>query len=153
MKIVVISDTHSHSIEEIPSELVDALKGADLIVHAGDFTGFQLYQDLKKLGDFKAVRGNMDNAEIRSALPEREIFTVNGKNIGVIHGWGSPVGLEEKIRQGFEDMDIIIYGHTHQPRNESINGIYYFNPGSSKQTYGVLEIGSTVSGQILAVNR
>jgi putative phosphoesterase len=149
MKIAVISDTHSHSIEEIAPRVVSALKEADLIVHAGDFVSIQLYEDLKKLGEVKAVKGNMDHREIREVLPEQEIFTVNGKSIGIMHGWGSPVGLEDKIRQRFNNVDVIIYGHTHKPKNEQSGDVYFFNPGSCRESYGILEIGEAISGTIL----
>jgi uncharacterized protein len=149
MEIAVLSDTHAHSLDEIPPQTISALEKADLIVHAGDFTFIDLLDDLKKLGEVKAVRGNMDHREIRAVLPERETFTVNGKKIGLIHGWGSPMGLEEKIRPLFDDVDIIIYGHTHRPMNEYIDGVYFFNPGSARESYGILEIGETITGRII----
>jgi putative phosphoesterase len=149
MKIAVLSDTHAHSIDEIAPQIVAALEEADLIVHAGDFTAIGLYEDLKKLGDVKAVRGNMDTREIREVLPEQEVFAINGKKVGVIHGWGGSAGLEDKIRQRFSDVDIIIYGHTHKARNEYIGDVYFFNPGSARDSYGILEIGETIKGRIV----
>jgi putative phosphoesterase len=149
MKIAVLSDTHAHSLDEIPPQTINALKEADLIVHAGDFTYIDFLNDLKKLGEVKAVRGNMDHREIRAILPERDTFTINGKKIGLIHGWGSPMGMEEKIRPLFNNVDIIIYGHTHRARNEYINGIYFFNPGSARESYGILEIDDTIKGRII----
>jgi putative phosphoesterase len=149
MKIAVLSDTHAHSLDEIPPQTISALEEADLIVHAGDFTHIDFLDDLKKLGEVKAVRGNMDHREIRAILPERETFIVNGKKIGLIHGWGSPMGLEKKIRPLFDEVDIIIYGHTHRPMNEYIGGVYFFNPGSARQSYGILEIDDTIKGRII----
>ena len=149
MKIVVLSDTHAHSLEEIPPRTVGALAEADLIIHAGDFTTIDFYNDLAKLGKVKAVRGNMDHREIRAMLPEKETFTVNGKKIGLIHGWGGPVGLEQKIRPLFDDVDIIIYGHTHRAKNEFIDDVYFFNPGSARESYGILEIAETIDGRII----
>jgi putative phosphoesterase len=152
MKIAVLSDTHAHSIEEIAPQVINALEDADLIVHAGDFVGLGLYEDLKKLGEVKAVRGNMDQREIRAVLPEQETFTIEGKKIGVMHGWGGPAGLEDKIRERFSDVDIIIYGHTHRAKNEFIGDVYFFNPGSARNSYGILEIDETIKGRILKIN-
>jgi putative phosphoesterase len=150
MKIAVLSDTHAHSIDELSPKVISALAEADLIVHAGDFTSLGFYEDLKKFGEVKAVKGNMDNLDLRAVLPEQEIFTVNGKKIGIIHGWGSPMGIEEKIKPRFSDgVDMIIYGHTHKARNEYIGDIYFFNPGSARDTYGILEIDDTIKGRIL----
>lgn len=149
MKIAVLSDTHAHSLDEISPQIIGALAEADLIVHAGDFTTISFLDDLKKLGEVKAVRGNMDHREIRAVLPEQETFTINGKKIGLIHGWGSPMGLEDKIKPLFNDVDIIIYGHTHRAKNEFIGDVYFFNPGSARESYGILEIDETIKGRII----
>ena len=90
MRIGVLSDTHIHLTEEIPAEIITAFSKVDLIVHAGDFVGSAVLDGLKKLGEVKAVCGNVDSMKLRSMLPEKDIFVAGSKKIGVTHGWGSP---------------------------------------------------------------
>src|SRR3972149_7772203 len=112
MRIAVLSDTHVSRIRELPKALVDRLKDVDLVVHVGDYTGKEFLDELRKLVNFRGVRGNMDPPDIRGALPDKDILEVNGKRIGLIHGLGAPIGLEERIRKEFENVHAIVYGHS-----------------------------------------
>jgi putative phosphoesterase len=135
MRIGVISDTHMRSCEEIPPAMVRALSNVDLIIHAGDIVTLEVLEELRRLGEVKAVRGNMDSAKLRALLPEKELIVVGGKKIGITHGWGSPQGIEERVRGMFDGVDVIIYGHSHKARNEQIGGILFFNPGEEVRWY------------------
>ncbi|MCK4722343.1 MAG: metallophosphoesterase family protein, partial [Dehalococcoidia bacterium] len=68
MRIGVISDTHMRSREEIPPAMIRALSNVDLIIHAGDIATLEVLEELRRLGEVKAVRGNMDSAELRTLL-------------------------------------------------------------------------------------
>ncbi len=149
MRIGVISDTHAGSIEEIPRQILASLTNVDLIIHAGDFTRKPVLDGLRKLGEVKAVCGNMDSYELQQLLPEKELLIVNGKRIGIIHGWGSPFGLENKIRKKFDEVDAIVYGHTHYPKNEVIDGILFFNPGRARDSFGILTVEEEIKGEII----
>jgi putative phosphoesterase len=151
MKIGVLSDTHIHLAEEIPPEVVKAFSNVDLIVHAGDFVGSQVLEGLKRLGEVKAVHGNMDSMELRGLLPEKELLVAGGKKIGIIHGWGGPEGIEHRVRELFEDVDIIIYGHSHRAKIERIGDVLFFNPGPGYRSFGILTIGEDVRGEIIKV--
>ena len=151
MKIGVLSDTHIHLAEEIPQGVVRALSNVDLIVHAGDFVDVAVLEGLKQLGEVKAVHGNMDSTKLKSLLPEKEHLVVGGKKIGVIHGWGAPEGIEQKIRARFEGVDIIIYGHSHRAKIERIGGVLFFNPGPGFYSFGILTIEEEVKGEILKI--
>jgi putative phosphoesterase len=151
MKIGVLSDTHIHVAEEIPPAVVKAFSNVDLIIHAGDFVGLEVLDGLKRLGEVKAVRGNMDSMELRSLLPEKELLVAEGKKIGIIHGWGGPEGIEQKVRERFDDVDIIIYGHSHRDRNERIGDVLFFNPGPGQRSFGILTIGEDVQGEIIKI--
>ena len=151
MKIGVLSDTHLHSAEELPQQIKKALSEVDLIVHTGDFVMLDVLDGLRKIGEVKAVRGNMDSAEVRDILPEKELLVINGKRIGVIHGSGAPWGIENRLRGQFDQTDVILYGHTHQTKNELIGGVLFFNPGQAKSSYGILQIDENVRGQIIKV--
>lgn len=158
MKIVVLSDTHSDSISSLPKKLIEVLPKADLIVHAGDFTGKQLVDDLRRLGRFRGVYGNIDGPEVREEIPEIDTIDVEGVRIGMNHPaeGGSPLTIESRIRRKFQDVQVIIHGHSHRTKNEKRDGILWFNPGSAtgkfpalKKSYGILTVGDDVKGEII----
>ena len=151
MKIGVLSDTHAASFTEIPEKIVSILTEVDMIIHAGDFTAKDVLTGLKQLGKVIAVQGNMDSYELKRILPEKELITVGGKRIGIIHGWGGPDGIENRIGAMFNDVDIIVYGHSHQPKNEIIGDILFFNPGRARNTIGILTVGDEVDGEIITI--
>jgi uncharacterized protein len=158
LKIVVLSDTHSDSISSLPKKLVEEFSTADLIIHAGDFTGKQLVDDLRKLGKFRAVYGNIDGPEVRRELPEIDTIGAEGFRIGLNHPaeGGSPVTIESRIRRKFQDVQVIIHGHSHRTKNEKREGILWFNPGSAtgkfpalKRSYGILTVDNEIKGEII----
>ncbi len=59
VKIVVISDSHTDSIDNLPRQVLDEISGADMIIHAGDFTGKRLVDELRKIGHFRGSMGQM----------------------------------------------------------------------------------------------
>jgi putative phosphoesterase len=151
MRIGVISDTHVTSLAEIPERILATLAEVDLIVHTGDFVAKGVLEGLKRLGEVKAVRGNMDSEELKRILPEKELLEIEGKRIGIIHGWGAPYGIEDRVGGMFEDVDIIIFGHSHQAKNEVKKGILFFNPGRARDSFGVLTLGKEVRGEIISL--
>jgi len=151
MKIGVLSDTHIHLAEEIPAEVITAFSNVDLIVHAGDFVGSAVLDGLKQLGEVKAVHGNVDSMKLRSLLPEKEIFTIGNKKIGITHGWGSPEGIENRVKELLGDADIIIYGHSHQAKIERIGKVLFFNPGPGWRSFGILTVDEDVKGEIVRI--
>ena len=146
MKIGVVSDTHSY---RIPQQVLDGLKKADLIVHAGDFCTVDDLNIFKKLNKVRAVTGNMDGLELRQILPDHDMFEAEGKMIGLYHGHGAPEKVPFFVKAEFKKkkVDIVIFGHSHYPYNETENGVLYFNPGSPNdlmrapyRSYGMIEI-------------
>ena len=159
IKIGVVSDTHS---KEIPAQLLEDFKKVDLIIHAGDFCARQDLDIFKNVKDVKAVWGNMDGKDIRSLLPRRQIIHCGKFTIGLFHGEGAPKTILETVKNEFknEKPDVIIFGHSHQPLNQEIDGVLFFNPGSPNDTisapycsYGVLEIGDKIKGKIVKVSQ
>ncbi len=149
MKIGVLSDTHASSFAQLHERILTALAEVDLIVHAGDFVAKDVLDGLKQLGEVKAVWGNMDSDEIKRILPEKELLEIEGRKIGIIHGWGSPHGIDDRVGNEFSGVDIIIYGHSHYAQNETKNGVFFFNPGQARNSFGILTIGAEVSGEII----
>jgi putative phosphoesterase len=151
MKIGVLSDTHIHLADEIPAQVISAFSTVDLIVHAGDFVGSGVLEGLKRLGEVKAVHGNVDSMKLRSLLPDKVVFIAGGKKIGITHGWGGPEGIEYRVKELLGDVDIIIYGHSHRAKVEQIGKILFFNPGPGLMSFGILTIDGDVKGEIVRI--
>lgn len=158
LRIVVISDTHSDSMSSLSRPLVEDLSQADLIIHAGDLTGLQLLKDLQLLGNFRGVYGNIDGPDIRAMLPEIDTVEAGHFRVGVNHPaeGGSPFTIEQRVRKKFQNVQVIIHGHTHRTKNEKKDGILWFNPGSAtgkfpalKKSYGVLTVEDEIKGEII----
>jgi putative phosphoesterase len=103
-----------------------------------------------------AVAGNMDDHLASQSLPSREIIQAEGARIGLIHGWGAPVGLAGRVAKEFDRVAAIVFGHSHRPHNAVKNGVLLFNPGSVSRgimgsgTAGILTVeGGRVSGEIV----
>ncbi len=134
-RIGVISDTHytNHNRQYFPLEPVaKAFKDVELIIHAGDIVHLSLLDMLRGIAPVEAVCGTMDDVEASSRLVKRKTLEIAGTLIGIAHGFGSHDGFPSKISKYFEgeQLDAIVFGHTHVPYNEVIGGVLYFNPGS-----------------------
>lgn len=160
MRIGVISDTHiPDRATAIPAKILQDFKTVDLIIHAGDLVDLSVIEQLKKsCPNIKAVRGNMDPAEVRSEFPEKEIIQAGNYRIGVMHGSGAPVHLVDFLTRAFKDdnVNIIIFGHSHNPFNEKKGNILFFNPGSATDkifaaynSYGIIEINDKVEATVI----
>jgi putative phosphoesterase len=151
MKIGIIADTHiPASAGKLPPKIYEHFKDCDLIIHAGDLVEMSVIEELERVAETKAVWGNMDGAEIRERLPEKILFEAGGKKIAVTHGKGPSLKVFQQIRKEFKkNPDIVIFGHSHVPINETINGVLFFNPGSPTdrifapyRSLGIIEINS-----------
>ena len=152
MRIAVLADTHVDRLEYLPQKVIDAVSKVDLVIHAGDFTELQLLTDLRQLKEVKAVRGNMDSRQLKSILPTKELIEANGKRIGITHGSGAPWGIEERVRKKFESdqVDIIVYGHSHRSQNKVINDVLFFNPGKATDSFGMITIDGDAKGEVIS---
>ncbi|OQX81498.1 MAG: hypothetical protein B6D56_02150 [Candidatus Omnitrophica bacterium 4484_70.1] len=152
MKILVISDTHIPVVtNKLPYQIIQETKKAQLCLHAGDFISYKVFEELSSHVKVVGVRGNMDTEEVKKKLPEKEIIEVEGIRIGLIHGRGAPSSLisyiEEKFYEEIKTLNIIVFGHSHNPMIRKINNRIYFNPGSPTDkffapynSYGILNI-------------
>ena len=158
MKIGVISDTHLAGYDERLKNILDNhFQDVDLILHAGDLVDIRVLDSFEGK-EFMAVCGNMDTAPVRAILPDRLIFEIEGHRIGMMHGWGMPFNLEQKLLKELGPVDCMVYGHSHKPANVTKNGILFFNPGSAidkrfaaHNTVGILEIGEKIKGEIIEI--
>ncbi len=158
LKIGILSDTHLKRPNDKLDEICQKyLFDMDIVIHTGDYVSVEVVEFLNR-DNFHGVHGNMDSHEVKQILPEKKVIEAGSHRIGIIHGWGSKDGLEEKIRDEFRDVDIIVYGHSHSAANHVKDGILFFNPGvaigysmSGPHTIGILEIDDMVKGKILNI--
>lgn len=122
--IGVIADTHGILL---PAAM-KALKGVDLIVHAGDVGNTEVLDDLKSIAPVFAVRGNMDMTEDLRGLPETEVIEVGDILLYAIHDIHRLDIVPSKA--GF---DAVIFGHLHCPSVSEQKGVLFLNPGSAAQ--------------------
>ncbi len=132
MRIAIVADTHMpRGNRRLPDECVERLRAADLIVHAGDFSGPETLAEFEAFGPpLVAVRGNVEEPAVRERLPEIASFEAEGARVAVIHDAGPRQGRLQRLRQEFPEADAVVFGHSHMPLHESENGFQIFNPGS-----------------------
>jgi putative phosphoesterase len=154
-RIGVISDTHLREpVPELGPSLARALGQVDLVLHAGDLVNISVL-DAIEAPEVLAVAGNMDDYVVSQSLPNKRLITVEDKRIGLIHGWGSPMGLAGRVMKEFEGVDAIVFGHSHRPTNTVKNGVLLFNPGSygrgimGSGTVGLLTVDGGITGEII----
>ena len=121
LTVGVVSDTHGL----VRPEAIDALRGSDVILHAGDIGGSHVLQELGEIAPVIPVRGNVDGGWAR-LLPERRILDLGGVAVLILHDQAL-VGLEPSD----EGLGILVFGHSHQPLAEKKKGVLWFNPGSA----------------------
>ncbi len=160
MKIGVLSDTHIDSAaEKLPLKLLQAFKGVDMIIHAGDMVDLSVIDQLKSIcPNVRAVSGNMDPGPVKKAFPDKDIIEVAGHRIGLIHGSGHQDNLINLVGAVFkkDKVDMIIFGHSHNGVNLLKDNVLYFNPGSptdsvfaKENTCGIIEINGKISAKLV----
>jgi len=162
MKIGVLSDTHLHDFNAC-SELADKLlngpfSGVDAILHAGDIVWPDLGLCFAPI-PWYGVCGNMDSPS--SSLPLQRILMLNHVRIGLIHGWGAPAGIEQRVLAHFsgEKLDVLIFGHSHRPVCRWAGSVFLLNPGSAtdrrsspRHTVAILDLDGEISGEIISID-
>ncbi len=120
--IGVISDTHGF----LRPEAVEALRGSQQIIHAGDVGDPAILRQLAAIAPLTAIRGNVDKEPWAKKLPATEVIELDGISIYVLHDLAK-LDLKPEAA-GFQ---VVIYGHSHIPKQEARDGVLYFNPGSA----------------------
>lgn len=120
--IGVISDTHGL----LRQEAIEALRGSDHIIHAGDVGAPEILEKLSTIAPVTAIRGNVDKGDWAHDLPETQVIELSGVLIYVLHDL-QQLDLKPKAA-GFS---VAVSGHSHVPKQEVRDGVLYFNPGSA----------------------
>ncbi|MFO7854606.1 MAG: metallophosphoesterase family protein [Paracoccaceae bacterium] len=121
-RIGVISDTHGL----LRPEAEERLAGMEQIIHAGDIGDPGIVPRLRRIAPTTVIRGNVDSADWAAEYPERITVEIGGRTFHLLHD------LKEldvdPVAAGF---DVVIAGHSHRPKAETIDGVLYLNPGSA----------------------
>jgi uncharacterized protein len=132
--IAVISDTHlPRGARRLPDECMRRIAGADLLLHAGDFSTLEVLRELEAIGPpVIGVHGNVDSAELRALLPAERIVETEGARMAMVHDAGPRVGRLARLQKRFgAHADAVVFGHSHLPFHEQADdGFQIFNPGS-----------------------
>ncbi len=162
MKVGIISDTHIHSLDAGMKLAEKLFKGpfsaVDVILHAGDHTFSDLASCFYPL-PWYSVRGNMDLPQ--PDFPLQRVVQLAETRIGMVHGWGAPSGIEKRVLDRFsaENIDVLVFGHSHRPVCRRVGSVLLLNPGSPTDrrsaphhTVGLLHIGQGVEGEIIRID-
>ena len=122
MRIGVISDTHGL----LRPEALAALSGCERIIHAGDIGKPEVLDALRALAPLDAIRGNVDSGDWAASVPEHLDLEIGGLRIHVTHDVKA-MGIDPIAAR----VDVVIAGHSHQPKIEEVDAVIYLNPGSA----------------------
>jgi putative phosphoesterase len=162
VRVVVLADTHGPRRWRVcPQPVAAHLRTADLILHAGDVCTASVLAELAEYAPVVAVVGNNDQPDVADwgATPIAEL-DLDGLSVAMLHDSGPTAGRLARMRRAFPTADLVVFGHSHIPLDESAPGFRIFNPGSPTDrrrqphgTIGVLQIedGRLQKASILAV--
>lgn len=148
MLIGLISDTHiPDRMKELPEKVFEAFKDVEMILHAGDVTSQEVIEKLEEIAPVTAIQGNTDRI-VGLDLPKTAVVEAEELKIGVIHGEVYPRADTQQLHYLAKqlDVDILVSGHSHQPKVEKVEDVLLINPGSptvprlADRTIMILEI-------------
>jgi uncharacterized protein len=121
-KLGLISDTHGL----LRAEALRALRGSDLILHAGDVGAPAILDALRTIAPVVAVRGNVDTEKWAQALPMTEAISAGPAMIYMLH-----ILQDLDVDPAVGGFQIVVSGHSHKPGQTVKDGVLYINPGSA----------------------
>ena len=162
MRVVVLADTHApRRWKSCPPQVAAHLRGADLILHAGDVCTADVLDELTAYAPVHAVRGNNDGPDVAAwGAPGTLDLDLGGLRVAMIHDSGQATGRPARLRRRFPAADLVIFGHSHIPLDHTEHGQRIFNPGSPTDrrrqpqgTLGLLDVadGRLIKAQIVPV--
>lgn len=146
MKIIVLSDTHIPAVQSsLPEDMIKTITSSDMILGLGDFTTPDTIHFLKGYSQpFYGVLGNMDQYELRDYLPLHRTLTIQDFSLYMVHGWGSPNEIEQRIYKTLPSSkpNLCLYGHSHKQSDTRIGKTRFINPGTCRKggSFAILEI-------------
>ncbi|REB08026.1 metallophosphoesterase [Sporosarcina sp. BI001-red] len=159
MKVIITGDTHIPGRgSKLPSRLLNACNDADLIIHTGDWCSPEVFKTLSSLAEVKGVYGNVDGEEMRALVPAQQLINIGGLRMGLVHGHGDKKTTEQRAVEAFaeEQVDVIVFGHSHIPVIKYFKGRLLMNPGSPTDkrklpfySFITLEIGDEIRPELI----
>ncbi len=152
MKVGIVGDTHLPRFgDRLPAAVREGLRdeGVALILHLGDFTGLEVPALFEALAPLEAVAGNNDPPALVARFGRRKILELAGVRVGLVHGDGRGGTTVSRSLAAFagEPVDVVCFGHSHQPLCERRDSVWIVNPGSPtdkrrqpRYSYAILEI-------------
>jgi len=154
-RLLLLADTHvPKRARELPEQVWRAVEAADLVLHAGDWVEPALLDEMEhRARALVGVHGNNDGPELRGRLPEVARTTVDGVRFAVVHETGPSRGREERCAAAYDDVDALVFGHSHIPWDSTTaTGLRLLNPGSPtdrrRQPHGTYLTLTTARGRI-----
>ena len=141
-RVALVSDTHGL----LRDDALRALRGASRILHMGDVGSPEVLDGLRAIAPVTAVRGNVDRGEWARELRETEMVEISGRNLFLLHNLA-----ELDLDPAVAGIEMVLYGHSHVPKEEEKGGVRYVNPGSIGPRRFDLPISFAFLGEDLAV--
>ncbi|WP_245681863.1 metallophosphoesterase family protein [Actinomadura kijaniata] len=162
VRVVVLSDTHApRRWKACPPRVAEHLRGADVILHAGDVCTAGVLDELAQYAPVHAVLGNNDGPDVAGwGAPKRLELELAGLRVAMVHDSGQAKGRLGRMRRWFPGADLVVFGHSHIPLDEHDEQLRIFNPGSPTDrrrqphgTVGLLDVadGALVRAEIVPV--
>jgi uncharacterized protein len=156
VRVIAVSDTHAPRRWKLcPPAVAKWLRGADVILHAGDVCIAAVLDELSGYAPVHAVLGNNDGADVAAwgARPTLEL-ELGGLQVAMIHDSGQANGRLRRMRTTFPGSDLVVFGHSHIPLDDCDGHLRIFNPGSPtdrrRQPHGTLGVLDIAGGQLIA---
>ena len=133
MRLLLLADTHvPRRARDLPTKVWDQVDRADVVVHAGDWMDVTLLDALESRAQrLIGCWGNNDGPALRARLPEVARATLDGVRLAVVHETGSSAGRERRMATAYDDVDVLVFGHSHIPWDTTTDtGLRLLNPGS-----------------------
>jgi hypothetical protein len=157
-----LADTHApRRWKACPPRVAEHLRDADVILHAGDVCTAGVLDELAGYAPVHVVLGNNDGPDVAAwGAPETLELDLAGLRVAMIHDSGPADGRAARMRRRFPNADLVVFGHSHIPMDQTNAGVRIFNPGSPtdrrrqpRGTIGILDIdrGKVVAAQIIPV--
>jgi uncharacterized protein len=168
VRVAVLADTHApRRWRSCPPAVASQLRGADLILHAGDVCSADVLDELAGYAPVRAVLGNNDGPDVAAwGAPDTLQLELDGLSVAMVHDAGPAAGRPARIHRRFPDADLVVFGHSHIPLDSCTefggggSGQRIFKPGSPtdrrrqpRGTMGILGIrgGRLVRASIVPV--
>lgn len=118
MKLAILSDTHGL----LRPAVLELLRSADTILHAGDINSQAIVDQLSSLAPLYVVRGNNDK-EWAAAIPHDLTVTLDGVRFYMVHN-------KKDVPADLTGADVVVFGHSHKYSEERRGDVLWLNPGS-----------------------